>query len=81
MSQGCITMEGRGVATTTLGPSFSPLSGCGDHYERGVGTTGGGGLPGGRKGVRAVGSVQAFLKITTHQRWHCSKNGSLIDII
>ena len=37
-----------------------------------------GGLPGGRKGVRAVGSVQAFLKITSHQRWYCSQNGSLL---
>ena len=35
-----------------------------------------GGLPGGRKGVRAAGSVQAFFKITTHH-WYCSQNGSL----
>ena len=35
-----------------------------------------GGLPGGRKGVRAAGSVQAFFKITPHH-WYCSQNGSL----
>ena len=38
-----------------------------------------GGLPGGRKGIRAGGSVEAFLKITTHHCCNCSQMGPYLE--
>ena len=69
--------HGRGVALPPGRSCHSPAPwGRVSPDSPDVGTIMRGGITGGRKGVRAAGSVQAFFKITPHH-WYCSQNGSL----